>query len=75
MRKHYLRFLEKKQMKQIAKIEFVHLNNVDYVIGMLTQIREKAAKIYEPEDIQLLIKQTDKNTATVMFYILEKVNE
>lgn len=61
-------------MKQIAKIEFVHLNKVDYVIGMLKQIRDKAAKIYQIEDVHLLFKQTGKNTAIAIFYILENAN-
>lgn len=62
-------------MKQIAKIEFTHLNKADYVIGMLKQIRDKAAEVYEPEDIYMIIKQIDRNTAIAIFYILELVRE
>jgi len=62
-------------MKQIAKIEFIHLNNVDYVIGMLKRIRDKAAKVYEPGDIQLLMKQTGKNAVTAMFYINDSISK
>jgi len=62
-------------MKRIAKIEFVGLNKVDYVIGMLTQIRDKAAKSYQPEDIKLLIKQTGENSVTVIFYLIESIKD
>lgn len=59
-------------MKQIAKIEFIHLNRADYVIGMLKRVRDKAAKMYQAEDIQLLFRQTERNATAAIFYILEK---
>lgn len=62
-------------MKRIAKTEFIHLNKVDYVIGMLKQLRDKAAKIYQIEDIQLLFKQTGRNEITAIFYLMERVKD
>ena len=62
-------------MKQIAKIEFIHLNKADYVIAMLKQVRDKAAEAYPPEDIYLLLKQKERNTTTAIFYLLEMTKE
>lgn len=62
-------------MKPIARIEFIDLNKMDYVIGMLKQIRHKAAKMYEPNDIQLLFKRTGRHATTVIFYLMEPKSE